>query len=260
MSHDISTQSAPTIIYDSDNSFQVPLFELEEKTYKNYVIILNQQSEIINLYKTILLDLSNQVHQLKLVVNSRTSSFSSHSRSNFSCNCINNNHIDQHPHTYSSFFPMCSPQFNQQYASQPVQMKSFHHFDALNNNVHQLHYLEDAVNKANAALELREIENINLKKEIDELRSARTLPDQISSDASASSSQYSRTLPFAPIVISSQPPSGIDSANTCTATSIMSFTMPPTNSLSTFSGKENEMPTKFTIEPKLRQSGLVGYN
>jgi hypothetical protein len=259
---DIFTQVAPTINYDCDAlSSSKSVF----KRAINYENLCHSTSHIrrledkVNTLQKFVLDLSNQIHQFKSVVNLRRCSFISDPQSNSSCSCINNNHNDQHPHTYSSSSPVYLSQFNRPYASQPAQMKPFHHFDTLN-NAEQLHYLEDAVKKAKAALELREIENINLRKEIEEIRSIQTLSDKIQSDASTSSSQHSRASVSDRMVSSSKPSSVTVPTNTFTATSITSCAMLPTGTLLNINDQQNEMPTRFITERELCASGLASNN
>ncbi|CAF3411417.1 unnamed protein product [Rotaria sp. Silwood1] len=239
---------------------------LEEKINNQNATIYHQQSEIKHLHKSIR-DLSNEVNQLKFVVNSPSTSPISHSRPTSAYNCINNDYIHDRLTTHFSPSPiLCAPQASQICMPQPTRTNSFDCSHAVNEREH-IRHLQDLLNHANAALEHRNNEIDYLKKENDELRYAPIRSSKISPNISTPSShitqqpsQPSRTSAFVPIVSSSQAAPATIPTNAFTSTPIMPFTMSLTNTLPNFSGKENEMPTKFLTEFELRASGLFGYN
>jgi len=220
----------------------------------------------VNNLQQVILELSNQVHQLKSTGNSPMCSPNSNFRSNSTHNYTNNDYIDEHRIINPSRSPLCTSKPNHIFLSQPTQMKPFDYFDP-SNDVEHIRNFQDVLTKTTAALERRDIENHLLKKEIDQLRGSRPLPGQHSSNASTPSShvtqplsQHSHTSAFVPIVPAFQPTRVTIPTNTSTTPSIMPFTMSLTNSLPSFGGKANELPTKFITEFELRASGLFGYH
>ncbi|CAF3794553.1 unnamed protein product [Rotaria sordida] len=239
---------------------------LEEKINNQNATIYHQQSELKYLHKSIR-DLSNEINQLKLAVNSPSTSPISHSRPTSAYNCINNDYLHDRLTTRSSHSPiLCVPQASQTCIPQPTHTNSFYYSHAANEN-EQIRHLQDLLTQANAALERHNNEIDYLKKENDELRYAPARSSKISQNVTTPSSQItqpssqpSHTSAFVPIVSSSQAAPATIPTNAFTSTPIMPFTMSLTNTLPNFSGKENEMPTKFITEFELRASGIFGYH
>lgn len=134
-----------------------------------------------------------------------------------------------------------------------------HNYSVSSNGTPFLSHIEDVLHKTTAALERRDIENDLLKKQLDELRSSHLLSSPVESRLSSPFSKHSNTS-VVPIA-SATPQTMIPPApNRFSATSMMPFTMSINNNLPSFSGKSNEMPTKFLTEFELRASGLFGYH
>jgi hypothetical protein len=275
-----SSEKFPSIknvmIDEHASELNLHVCRLEEKLNANFY---QTQSDFSKLYN-IIVDLSNQVHQLKSAVNSPINSPHSLSRPN-SHNCINNKFIEEHSSAAFGCPTMGTPHSNHICTSpSSIQMKPLDF--QTSNDVNQFQYLQETLKQTNATLERlvtevnnlrkenderRDIENHLFKKELDELRCTRPLPGRNSSNTLTPISytiqpslQHPHTSAFVPIVTSSQPTSLAVPANTFTTTSIMPFTMSLTNALPSFSGKETEMPTKFITEFEIRASGLVGTN
>jgi hypothetical protein len=231
---------------------------LEDKINNQNAILHYQESKITSLEKTIR-DLSNQFHQLKSANNSPAHSPILNFQTNSSHAHVNNDYTREHFTTGSLRSPTCLPESNHIVTSQPNQMNSYDYFDPLN-SIENFRHIQDVLSKTTAALERRDIENDFLKQEINELRSARLLPGPIASHISTTSSKHSHTSAFVPIVPAVQPTAVIAPTNAFNTTSMMPFTMSINNHLPSFSGKANEMPTKFITEFELRASGLFGYH
>ena len=238
---------------------------LEDKINHQQYEINNQQCEIANLHK-IIHDLSNQFHELKSVVNSPIHSPVSHSRPSSIQNDIHNDNIHQHRNICSSTSPTHLLRPHENYISSPAKMNSFHHNDILA-GAERINYLQEVLFKTKVALEHREAEIKNLKTQNNELLHLQSISGKTSPNIQASSthmtplpSQISQTSAFTPVVNSFKHRPITLPTNISPSSSIMPFTMSLTNTLPSFGGKANEMPSKFITEFELRASGLFGYN
>jgi hypothetical protein len=289
--HTILSEQIPSIttaMHDEhtfQSTSQVRL--LEERLNNQNATLYHQQSEIIDLRKTVrdlstqihqqsdisdlrqtLRDLSVQVNHITSVVNSPTHSPLPNSRSNSAYNCINNDYLHDHLITHSSRSPLHVPQSNPTCMSPPTQMNSSNYYDTSNHTAQNRH-LQGVLNKTNAALERHDNDIHFLNKQISDLCSARTTLGKNSSHLLTPTStshiikpspDHSRTSAFVPIDSSYQAGPIIVPSNTLPPPPLMPFTMTLTNTLPNFSGKDNELPTKFITEFELRASGLFGYH
>ncbi|CAF3957096.1 unnamed protein product [Rotaria sp. Silwood1] len=257
--HEVLPEQIPSVVNVMNNehvcktSSQVRL--LEDK-------INSQQCEIINLHR-IIRDLSNQFHQFKSVVNSPTHSPILGSRPNSAHNYIYDHDTHQHDSIYPSTSPPYIQQLHETSTTLPAKATS-----PINNNTltsaAQIRYLQEALYKSKAALERRDTEINNLRKEIHEIRDFQLISGKTSPNASTNISpravQNSHTFAFVPILATDKPQPVTLPTNIFTSPLIMPFTMSLTNTLPSFSGKEGEMPTKFITEFEIRASGLVGHH
>jgi hypothetical protein len=246
-------------LFKSNSQFRL----LEEKINNQNATLYHQQFEITNLHKVIQ-DLYNRLNHSKSVANSVSHSPALLSRPNSAHNYTHNNDIKQRLDLYSSASPTCIQHSYETCTSLPVQTTSFHHTNALT-GANEFKYLQETLNQTNAALERLGTEINHLRKENDEHRHFQSFsginPSNASTRMSSPSAQNSHTSAFIPIVTASKPPLVNPPTNTIfTSSAIMPFTMSLSNTLPSFSGKENEMPSKFITEFEIRASGLFGYN
>ncbi|CAF1546592.1 unnamed protein product [Rotaria sp. Silwood1] len=205
----------------------------------------------------------NVMNNEHVFVNSPTHSPILGSRPNSAHNYIYDHDTHQHDSIYPSTSPPYIQQLHETSTTLPAKATS-----PINNNTltsaAQIRYLQEALYKSNAALEHRDTEINNLRKEIHEIRDFQLISGKTSPNASTNISpravQNSHTFAFVPILATDKPQPVTLPTNIFTSPLIMPFTMSLTNTLPSFSGKEGEMPTKFITEFEIRASGLVGHH
>ncbi len=236
---------------------------LEDKINDQNKTLTNQQSEISNLHKT-LGDLYDQIHHLKSVVNSAPHSPIFHSRPSSAIYDLNKYDSHKKIDFYKSTSPTCIRSLRETTSPQIAQATSLHH-DNMQPGAHQTRILQEALHKLNTALEHRDAQIDDLKKEINELRQFQSntgKTNRITTTPSMhtliSSPKNSHASAFVPVVAADKSRPVILPTNTFTSTQAMPFTMSLAKILPNFSGKECEMPTKFITEFEILASGLVG--
>ncbi|CAF3689417.1 unnamed protein product [Rotaria socialis] len=165
---------------------------------------------------------------------------------------------------YKSTSPTCIRSLHETTSPQIAQATSLYHDNMLPGD-NQTRILQEAIHKLNAALERRDTQIDDLKKEINELRQFQSntgKTTRISATPSVhtliSSPKNLHTSAFVPIAATDKSRPAILPTNTFTSTPAMPFTMSLAKLLPNFSGKECEMPTKFITEFEILASGLVG--
>ena len=278
---DIATQGTPTNNYDCDDSSS----SSQSLFNRKYISIKSSASKIknnehafksnsrvrsleqkVDALQQVILDLSDQVRQLKSANDSPTHSPSLYFRINSIPNSIKNDHFQENVAINSSRLPIYGSRTSETCMSRTNEMKSSNYVNESDDR-DQIHHLQELLDKTNAVLERRDNEIDYLKKEIDKLRCAQTTSGEMFQSASLPTShvthpsdQLKRTSTFLPITPSSTQPQSITvPKGTINATPIMPFSMSLNNNLPNFGGKENELPTKFINEFELRASGLFGY-
>jgi hypothetical protein len=263
---------SPNINYDSDDSSSSskPLFIRPSAPIVSSVskVMTDKHSlqsnsrvrcleDKLNTLQQFILDLSNQVHQLKSVVNSPTHSPVSHSRPNSTQNYIHNHEIHQHRNICSSTSPTHLLHPHENYISLPAKTNSLHHNNILA-GADQTRYLQEALYETKSALERRETKIKHLQKQNNELLHFQSIFGNTSPNIQVQSthkttltSQNSQKSAFIPIVNSFKHRPVTVPTNISTSAPIMPFTMSLTNTLPNFSGKANEMPSKFITEFEL---------
>ncbi|CAF2122466.1 unnamed protein product [Rotaria magnacalcarata] len=141
---------------------------LEDKINDQNKTLNNQQSEISNLHKT-LGNLYDQVHHLKSVVNSAPHSPVVRSRPNSAIYDLNQYDSHEKIDFYKSTSPTCIRRRHETTSPQIAQATSLYHDNMLPDD-NQTRILQEALHKLNAALERRDAQIDDLKKEINELR------------------------------------------------------------------------------------------
>ena len=131
----------------------------------------------------------------------------------------------------------------------------------------QMYHLQETLRDLNNTLQHRNTEINNLKQQ---LRDARSSPQQpldnsstvplISSNVLPPSPSNSHTSVFVPTRATVKPQPIQPSTNAFTSMVPFPFTIPLTNSLPKFSGKDGEMPTKFVTEFEFSATSLFGSN
>ncbi|CAF5190859.1 unnamed protein product, partial [Rotaria magnacalcarata] len=236
---------------------------LEDKINDQNKTLNNQQSEISNLHKT-LGDLYDQMHHLKSVVNSAPHSPVVRSRPDSVIYDLNKYDTHKKIDFYKSTSPTCIRSLHETTSPQIGQATSLYHDNILPGD-NQTRILQEALHKLNAALERRDAQIGDLKKEINELRQFQSntgKTTRISTTPSMhtliSSPKNLHTSAFVPIAATDKSRPVILPTNAFTSTPAMPFTMSLAKLLPNFSGKECEMPTKFITEFEILASGLVG--
>ena len=172
---DVPIQVLPTANYDSDDSSSSQslfnrqhisaVLPITKVTNDKHTSELNSLEVGFHTLQTLILEFSNQVHQLKLASNPTNHLFTSPSRPNSTQNYEPNDPIHTHITTSSSPPPIRAVQSGPTCISPPNQMKSFDYLATPKDVEHSCHY-QDILSKTAAALERRDAEIHLLKKNL----------------------------------------------------------------------------------------------